>query len=155
MQTVFGLIEDLIGMRLEHFGGDLLAAVGGQAVLHHHVGCADRKQLIVPLVASKCFVALIRLSLIHILMEKYGVPPRELIDVKALMGDASDNIPGVTGIGEKTALSLIAQYHDLDYIYDHLDELEIKPGVRAKLAADKEMAYTSRTLAKIDCDRCV
>ncbi|WP_147539067.1 DNA polymerase I [Anaerotruncus rubiinfantis] len=85
-------------------------------------------------------------------MEKYGVPPRELIDVKALMGDASDNIPGVTGIGEKTALSLIAQYHDLDYIYDHLDELEIKPGVRAKLAADKEMAYTSRTLAKIDCD---
>ena len=65
--------------------------------------------------------------------EKYGVEPAQLVDVKALMGDASDNIPGVAGIGEKTALSLIGQYHDIDAIYAQLDTLEIKPGVRKSL----------------------
>lgn len=84
--------------------------------------------------------------------EKYGVAPQQLIDVKALMGDASDNIPGVAGIGEKTALTLISLYGDLDYIYDHLPELDIKPGVRSKLEAGKEMAYTSRDLARIYCE---
>ena len=69
--------------------------------------------------------------------EKYGVEPAQLIDVKALMGDASDNIPGVAGIGEKTALSLIGQYHDIDAIYAQLDTLEIKPGVRKKLGEGK------------------
>ena len=84
--------------------------------------------------------------------EKYGVEPAQLVDVKALMGDASDNIPGVAGIGEKTALSLIGQYHDIDAIYAQLDTLEIKPGVRKKLGEGKEMAYTSRKLGEICCD---
>lgn len=65
-------------------------------------------------------------------MEKYGVEPPQLIDVKALMGDASDNIPGVAGIGEKTALALVSQFHDLDAVYEHLDDPSIKPGVRKK-----------------------
>ena len=81
--------------------------------------------------------------------EKYGVEPAQLVDVKALMGDASDNIPGVAGIGEKTALSLIGQYHDIDAIYAQLDTLEIQPGVRKKLGEGKEMASTSRKLGEI------
>ena len=82
---------------------------------------------------------------------QYGVKPPQLVEVKALMGDASDNIPGVAGIGEKTALSLIAKYHDIDHIYDHFDELDLSPGVRKKLAEGKEMAYLSRKLGKICC----
>lgn len=85
-------------------------------------------------------------------MEKYGVEPPQLIDVKALMGDASDNIPGVAGIGEKTALALVSQFHDLDAVYEHLDDPSIKPGVRKKLAEGREMAYTSRKLGEICCD---
>jgi len=81
--------------------------------------------------------------------EKYGVTPAQLIEVKALMGDSSDNIPGVAGIGEKTALSLIAQYKSIDYIYENLDEIDVKAGVRAKLAENKDMAYLSRELAAI------
>ncbi len=80
---------------------------------------------------------------------EYGVTPQELIQVKALQGDSSDNIPGVAGVGAKTALSLIHDYHSIDYIYGHLDELEIKPGVREKLRRDKEKAYLSLDLGTI------
>lgn len=80
---------------------------------------------------------------------EYGVTPQELIQVKALQGDSSDNIPGVAGVGAKTALSLIHDYHNIDYIYEHLDELEIKPGVREKLRRDKEKAYLSLDLGTI------
>ncbi len=81
--------------------------------------------------------------------ETYGVTPPQLIEVKALMGDSSDHIPGVAGIGQKTAGALIVDYNSIDYIYDHLDELQIKPGVRAKLEKDKDSAYLSRTLGTI------
>lgn len=81
--------------------------------------------------------------------EKYGVTPIQLIQVKALMGDTSDNIPGVAGIGEKTALSLIARFETVDKVYENLEDPFIKPGVRAKLAADKENAYLSLELARI------
>ncbi len=81
--------------------------------------------------------------------EVYGVTPRELIEVKALMGDASDNIPGVAGIGEKTALALIAQYHSIDELYKDVDALDTKPGVKAKLAAGEASARMSHTLATI------
>ena len=83
--------------------------------------------------------------------EKYGVKPRQLIDVKALMGDSSDNIPGVAGIGEKTALSLITAFGSLDGVYESIDDPSIKNGVRQKLLNDKEMAYKSRQLAEINC----
>ena len=82
--------------------------------------------------------------------EKYGVEPLELIEVKALMGDSSDNIPGVPGIGEKTALDLIQRYHTLDYIYEHFDELELKPAQRKKLEEGKDSAYLSRRLGEIN-----
>ena len=82
--------------------------------------------------------------------EKYGIEPSEFIDVKALMGDASDNIPGVAGVGEKTAMSLIQNYKNIDYIYEHIDELEIKEGVRNKLKNDRDNAYLSYEIATID-----
>lgn len=83
------------------------------------------------------------------LFERYGLTPPEMIELKALMGDSSDNIPGVAGVGEKTATDLISRYHSIDYIYEHLDELDIKEGVRKKLEAGKESAYLSRELGTI------
>lgn len=83
--------------------------------------------------------------------EKYLVSPKEFIDVKALMGDSSDNIPGVAGIGEKGATKLIAQYHSIEEVFQHLEE--IKPA-RTKNALDGsfEIAALSKTLATIHCD---
>lgn len=83
------------------------------------------------------------------LKEKYGLTPPEMIELKALMGDSSDNIPGVAGIGEKTAADLITRFHSIDEIYENLDTLDIKEGVRKKLAAGKESAYLSRELGTI------
>lgn len=82
---------------------------------------------------------------------EYQVTPEEFIDVKALMGDASDNIPGVPSIGEKTATNLIVQYHSLENIYAHLDEVK-PPRAKKALEEHKDMAELSRTLAKICID---
>ena len=80
----------------------------------------------------------------------FGVTPRQLIEVKALMGDTSDNIPGVAGIGEKTALSLIAEYGDLENLFEALDgENSMKPAVIKKLTEGRASAYMSRELAEI------
>ncbi len=84
------------------------------------------------------------------IMEVYGVTPLEMIEVKTLMGDSSDNIPGVAGIGEKTALSLIQKYHSVQYIYDNIDTIEVTNGVRNKLINGKESAEISRKLAVIE-----
>lgn len=83
------------------------------------------------------------------LKEEYGVEPKQMIEIKALMGDASDKIPGVAGIGQKTAGSLIQQYGNIDYIYENLQTLSIKPGIRQKLESDKKNAYLSRELGTI------
>lgn len=83
------------------------------------------------------------------IMEEYGVTPAELIQVKALQGDSSDNIPGVAGVGAKTALDLIGRFHTIDYIYENLDELDIKAGVKAKLEKDRDNAYLSLKLGEI------
>ena len=82
--------------------------------------------------------------------EKYGIPPAHLTDMKGLMGDSSDNIPGVAGVGEKTAQSLLCAFSTLDGIYENLEDSRIKPGVRQKLMDHKEDAYLSKTLATID-----
>ena len=92
------------------------------------------------------------------IMEEYGVTPAQLIQVKALQGDSSDNIPGVAGVGAKTALDLIQRFGTIDNIYENLESLDIKPGVKAKLANDKDKAYLSldlgtiRTNAPVDTD---
>lgn len=85
------------------------------------------------------------------LYEVYGLTPNEMIELKALMGDSSDNIPGVLGIGQKTATDLITKYHSIDYIYDNITDLEIKDGVKTKLLNNKENAFLSRTLGTINC----
>lgn len=81
------------------------------------------------------------------LKEVYNIKPLQIIDVKALMGDSADNIPGVKGIGEKTAFDLINKYESLNNIYEHIDE--IKGKLQEKLIADKKMAYLSYELATI------
>ena len=83
------------------------------------------------------------------IMEDFGVTPPELIEIKAIQGDSSDNIPGVAGIGPKGAGDLIKKYHTVEYIYDHIDELDIKDGVRNKLKNSKENAILSRMLGEI------
>lgn len=82
--------------------------------------------------------------------EKYGVSPHQWADVKALKGDASDNIPGVAGVGEKTALQLIQQYETLEAVYEHLDDL--KPTLKAKLEKGKDMALLSQKLVTLMVD---
>ena len=82
------------------------------------------------------------------ILEKYGVPPPMCIEIKGLMGDSSDNIPGVSGVGEKTAIELVGKLGGLDSIYGNLDAVE-KKSLREKLAAGKESAYLSRRLATI------
>lgn len=79
--------------------------------------------------------------------DTYGIEPIKMIDLKALMGDASDNIPGVKGIGEKTALKLLTTYGSLSSIYEHIDE--IKGSVKDKLIQDKDNAYMSYNIATI------
>jgi DNA polymerase-1 len=81
---------------------------------------------------------------------KMGVRPDQIVDLKSLMGDASDNIPGVPGVGEKTALKLLEDYQTLDAIYEHLED--IAPRYRAKLESGKASAYLSRDLARINQD---
>lgn len=81
--------------------------------------------------------------------EKYGVASTQFVDVKALMGDSSDNIPGVPGIGEKTALKLIAEHGSLDGVYEHLPTAVLTPSVRRKLEEGKDSAYLSQKLATI------
>ena len=79
--------------------------------------------------------------------EDYGIPPKQVVDLKALMGDPSDNIPGVKGVGEKTALKLLQQYKTLDGVYEHIDE--IKGKLHEKLVDDKDNAYMSYEIATI------
>jgi DNA polymerase-1 len=84
--------------------------------------------------------------------ETYGVKPEQLIEVKALMGDSSDNIPGVAGIGEKTAFTLIKEFSTLENLYKNIGSPTIKDTLREKLINDKEMAFLSHNLATICCD---
>ena len=84
--------------------------------------------------------------------EEYGFEPKKMVDLKALMGDSSDNIPGVAGVGPKTATELLKQFGSLDGIYAHLDDPSIRPKLREKLENGKESAYLSYELATIVCD---
>ena len=104
------------------------------------------------LVSDKVVMKLLKQSG-HIMMTKeefektYQVPPIRMIDLKALMGDASDHIPGVKGIGEKTAINLLSKFESLDNLYNHIDEVTGK--TKEKLQNDKDSAYMSYDLATI------
>lgn len=82
--------------------------------------------------------------------EAFGLPPEKVVDVMSIWGDAIDNIPGVPGIGEKGAKSLITQFGSLEGVYEHLDE--VKPAQRKKLEEHRDKAFMSRDLARIKCD---
>ncbi|MDO4459055.1 MAG: DNA polymerase I [Clostridia bacterium] len=86
------------------------------------------------------------------IMEVYGVTPPQLIDIKAIQGDTSDKIPGAAGIGEKGAKDLISRFGSVKYIYEHIDELDIKPGMKKKLIDSKENVELSYFLGKINCE---
>jgi DNA polymerase-1 len=84
--------------------------------------------------------------------DEYGLEPKGIIDLKSLMGDTSDNIPGVAGVGQKTASALLQQFGSTENLYANLDSPDIKESVRKKLAAGREMAFLSYDLATIRCD---
>lgn len=138
--------DDILGTLSAHandFGEDVLSLV--------MTGDKDSLQLIndrtaVLLATNSDYIYFDR-SAFH---EKYGVDPEQFVDVKAIMGDSSDNIPGVSGIGEKGALSLISQFGTLENVYEAYRSAELKPSVVNKLEAGRESAFLSQTLARIE-----
>ena len=132
-----------------------IAAMGENADMMTYVATGDKDSL--QLISEKTNVVLATnteplLFDTAAFFEKYGVRPEQFVDVKALMGDSSDNIPGVPGIGEKTALKLIAEYGSLDGIYDDLESKKLTKGTITKLIDGKKSAYDSQFLARIKRD---
>ena len=120
-------------------------------------GDRDSLQLIdenvhVKLVISKAGQTSANLYTREKFLEEYGFEPKKLIDLKALMGDSSDNIPGVAGVGPKTATELLLKFGSLDGVYANLEDKFIRPKLREKLENDKESAYLSYDLATIRCE---
>ncbi len=142
------------GYEADDILGTLSAACKGEDMCYIATGDRDSLQLIsdnacVLLAATKMGKAVTTVYDKEKLMEDYGVEPKGMIEIKALMGDSSDNIPGVAGIGQKTAGDLISKYGSIDYIYEHIDEIDIKKGVYQKLLDGKDSAYLSRDLGTI------
>ena len=147
---------------------DILGTISRQAVeqgLDVHIATGDRD--ILQLLGPHVRVQLPQRGGPDVVMdvaafrEKYDIEPSQLVDLKALMGDSSDNIPGVKGVGEKSATKLLQEYGDLETIYENLDNISTR--VRNRLIAGKDMAFLSRALATImrdldiqlDLDACV
>ena len=148
--------DDLLGTMARING-----AAGGSTVVV--TGDKDSLQLIdkattVKLVTTRMGQTTTRDMTPETFREQYGFDPIHMIDLKALMGDASDNIPGVKGVGEKTAMALVQLYHTVEHLYDHMPEIcmasntPAKPGVVKKLDEGREMAFMSKDLATIRCD---
>ena len=140
--------DDILGT-----AGKLCAADGWDCVIV--TGDRDSLQLVaehvsVKLVVSRGGQTNATLYTPEVFEAEYGFAPIRMIDLKSLMGDSSDNIPGVAGVGPKTAMQLLVQYGTLDGVYAHLDDL--KDSVRKKLEAGRENAYLSYDLATIRCE---
>ncbi len=123
--------------------------------IHSYILTGDRDSL--QLINASCSVILVKTKEDIVydtdkFCEEFGVTPTQFIDVKAIMGDSSDNIPGITGIGEKGAFKLISDFGSLDEIYENYKEASISDGLKAKIENGKEMAFVSRFLATIVCD---
>jgi len=120
-------------------------------------GDRDSLQLIdenvhVKLVISKPGQTIATLYTQEHFQQEYGFEPKKLVDLKALMGDSSDNIPGVAGVGLKTATELLLKFGSLDGVYSNLEDTSIRPKLREKLTAGKDSAYLSYELATIRCE---
>ncbi|MBM6897804.1 DNA polymerase I [Pseudoflavonifractor capillosus] len=142
--------DDLLGTMARVNGQE-----GGQTVVV--TGDKDSLQLItdsttVKLVSTRMGRTTTRNMTPEVFREEYGFDPIHIIDLKALMGDTSDNIPGVKGIGEKTAMALLAQYPSIDDLYANLDTVEVKPAARKKLVEGEADARMSYDLATIRCE---
>ena len=87
----------------------------------------------------------------EVIFEKYGLTPEQIIDMKGLMGDSSDNYPGVTKVGEKTAVKLLQEFGSVEGIYEHVDEMK-KSKLKENLINDKELAFLSKKLARINVE---
>lgn len=123
--------------------------------IHSYILTGDRDSL--QLINANCSVILVKtkediLYDTEKFKEDFGVTPSQFIDVKAIMGDSSDNIPGIAGIGEKGAFKLIADFGSLDEIYQNYADAKISDGLKSKIENGKEMAYISKFLATIVCD---
>ncbi|MBQ5840932.1 MAG: DNA polymerase I [Clostridia bacterium] len=133
-----------------------LAAAAEQAGVPCYLATGDRDSL--QLVGDNTTVLLATTKMGHpetvvydvaAIQEKYGLTPAQLIDLKALQGDSSDNIPGVPGVGEKTALELLTRFGSLDALYEQLETADMRDSLRGKLRAGRDSAYMSRTLGTI------
>lgn len=154
---------DAMGVVWEEVAGfeadDIIGTLAKRAAREGHealilTGDRDSYQLIddnIRVIMTKKGISQTELWDKAMLLEHYGLSPAQMIDLKALMGDASDNIPGVAGIGEKTALKLLAEYHDLDTVLANIENISAK-GLRTKLENGRESVLLSRTLAIIDCN---
>lgn len=135
--------DDIIGTLARRFDEPTFIVTGDR----------DSFQLVSP--TTKVMWTKVGVTSVEIVDETYlkgmgFISTDQFIDFKALMGDPSDNIPGISGVGEKTALSLLQQYVSLDGVYEHADEIKGKIG--EKIRAGKESAYLSKKLATIDTD---
>lgn len=165
LQPQFALIIEVLSVlgihaiELDGFEGDdilgSLAAQYGSSEMKVSIVSGDRDTL--QLIDANASVFLTKKGISEMIQvtadnmeELYGYGPEKVIEMKALMGDSSDNIPGVPGVGEKTALKLITQYGNLETLYDSIDE--IKGKLKEKLVDHKDKAYLSRTLATIKRD---
>ncbi len=139
------------GYEADDILGTLASTMGGDDV-HVYVLTGDRDSL--QLIGEHVSVLLVKTKETiefnrAVFREQYGIDPEQFVEVKALMGDSSDNIPGVAGIGEKTALKLIADYKTVSDLYDRLETASLSDGVRKKLEAGRDMAVMSRALSEI------
>ncbi len=148
-------VLELPGYEADDIQGTVAYMAHGEADIESYILSGDRDLL--QLIDDKITVLLAGTGDTKVMRraeftEKYGICPECFVDMKALMGDSSDNIPGVRGIGEKTAAALIQNFTNLESIYENLDDKRISKGVRAKLEADRDNAFLSRKLAKIITD---
>ena len=155
LKEVLSLMNIRICEMAGHEADDIIGTLAKRFALQTYIYTGDRDAYqLVDDTTNVCFTKKGVSELLELSCENFkdeiGLTPAQIIDLKALMGDKSDNIPGVAGIGEKTAYSLLESYHDLDGIYAHIGE--IKGATQRKLIENKETAYFSRTLATIELD---
>ncbi len=147
-------VVEMPGYEADDILGTLSAACGKDDFCYIATGDRDSLQLVrenvnVVLATTRMGKSETVLYNIDKIKEVYGVTPEQLIDIKAIQGDTSDNIPGVAGIGEKGAQDLIGRFGSIEYIYDNLDTIDVKAGIRAKLEASKDNAFLSKDLGRI------
>ncbi len=150
-------ILEMSGFEGDDILGTLAGACGQEDTCIIATGDRDALQLVrdnvtVVLASTKAGGAVYTPMTPEAIQEQYGITPMALLELKALMGDSSDNIPGVAGIGEKTALPLVAKYGSLEKIFEDVASLEATAGVKTKLEKGRESAFLSRDLARIRTD---